>query len=103
MGVATVDRNIYQALEEHVGGVFRLFEEFPTKVDFPVVGLGDVQVYDHQLMSYFENEYNPVWMVFLINGELYKIEGSKDSYGGSNWNQTFTKVKKRETVEYVYA
>jgi hypothetical protein len=93
----------YNWLERHVAGFFRLFENFPLKVEFGVVGLGKVEVHDHDLTSYFENEYNPVWMVFQINGEFYKIEGSKDSYGGSEWNQYLTKVKKKEKVTYEYA
>lgn len=89
-------------LTRHVAGHFRLFEEFPTKVEFDVVGLGKVEVFDYHLNSYFENEHNPVWMVFKINGKFYKIEGSKDSYGGSDWDRHMKEVKKRETVTFEY-
>lgn len=89
-------------LTRHVAGVFRLFENFPTQVEFDVVGLGKVEVYDHDLKSYFENEYNPVWMVFKINGKLFKLEGKKDSYGGSDWDRDLTAVTKREKVMYDY-
>jgi hypothetical protein len=89
-------------LTRHVAGLFRLFEQFPTKVEFDVVGIGKVEVYDHDLTSYFENEYNPVWMVFKINGKLFKLEGSKDSYGGSEWDRELVAVTKREKVSYEY-
>lgn len=89
-------------LTRHVAGHFRLFENFPTQVEFEVAGLGNVEVYDHDLRSYFENEYNPVWMVFKINGKLFKLEGSKDSYGGSEWDRDLTAVVKKEKVSYEY-
>lgn len=92
----------YNWLERHVAGHFRLFEEFPTKVEFDVVGLGKVEVYDYHLNYDFENEMNIVWMVFKINGKLFKVNGSKDSYGGSDWSTELKKVTERKEVEYLY-
>lgn len=89
-------------LTRHVAGHFRLFEEFPIKVDFDVVGIGTVSIDSRHLNYEFEYESSPVWMVFKIGGLFYKVEGTKDSYGGSSWGRTFKRVTKRETVVYEY-
>lgn len=91
---------IKTALDRHVGGVFRLLEEFPQGVPFWVVELGVVTLVDHDLNHDFDWDSNPVWMVFKIDGSLYKITGYKDSYGGSSWTGEFRKVSEStETVK----
>lgn len=89
-------------LTRHVAGHFRLFEEFPTKVEFDVVGVGKVQILDNYLGYNFESESNPVWMVFQFNDDLFKVEGSKDSYGGTYWSRQLKPVRKREAVTFEY-
>jgi hypothetical protein len=89
-------------LTRHVAGHFRLFEEFPTKVEFDVVGIGEVEVFDYHLSYSFENEYNAVWMVFKINDKLFKIHGAKDSYGGTDWGRELKPVTEKKEVRYEY-
>jgi hypothetical protein len=103
MSVVTTSPQIYTALEKHVAGYIWIFEGFPWNVAFPVANLGDVTLVDAKLHHNFEDESTPVWMVFSVEGELWKLVGFKDSYGGSSWNTELKKVKKREVVEYVYA
>jgi hypothetical protein len=79
-----------------------MFEDFRKDTEFIVHGLGRVKLVDYNLNSNFENENNPVWMVFDIEGTLYKVTGSKSSYGNSDWYGDFTQVEKKEIVEYVY-
>lgn len=93
---------VYDYLERHVAGHFRLFEEFPTNVEFEVVGLGKCKLLDTHLAYNFEDAASKVWMVFELNGTLMKIEGYKDSYGGSDWDRTFKPVRKKEVVTFEY-
>ena len=102
MRTVTTDPSIYPALEKHVAGYFRIFEEFPTGVEFYVATLGRVTILDNELAYNFENEHNEVWMVFQIEENLFKVTGSKDSYGNSYWKNEFIKVKKKEKVTYEY-
>lgn len=89
-------------LTRHVAGYFWLFEEFPRNVEFEVVGLGKCKIVDTQLAHNFEEAATKVWMVFELNGALMKIEGWKDSYGGSDWDRTFKPVRKKEVVTFEY-
>lgn len=92
----------YEYLDRHLAGRFNILEEFAWNVAFPVKGLGDVKIIDAHLGYSFEDEYNQVWMVFEIDGALYKVQGWKTSYGTSDWESTFTEVKKKEKVTYDY-
>lgn len=90
-------------LLKHVTGYFDLYERFRRDTEFVVSGIGDCKIVDYDLSSNFEYSRNPVWMVFDLAGTLYKIEGEKDSYGGSSWSRTLNKVKKKEVVTFEYA
>lgn len=88
--------DLYRKLEAHVAGSFRIFEEFPLNKEFFVQDVGMVRLVDYCLSYDFEAYSTPVWMVFGIEGDLYKIDGYADSYGNSSWEFSggFRKVEK---------
>ncbi len=95
------------ALTRHVAGVFRLFEDFPEHTPFYVHVPGwdvvTVEIVDKNLKYSFEAAESDVYMVFKVDDlNFYRIDGYKDSYGGSEWSNRLTKVTTRVKVVYVY-
>lgn len=89
-------------LTKHVTGDFSLFERFRQNIEFVVDGIGKCKILDADLNHDFEYAKNDVWMVFELNGSLFKIEGTKSSYGTSSWNRNMYPVRKKEKVTYDY-
>jgi hypothetical protein len=100
-----INQEIYDALKQHVTGLFDLYDDFRMEQDFKLVVGGCVdtaQVTDKSVRSGYNDEYVPQYFVFRVGGKFYKLEGYKDSYGGLEWDNHLTQVERKEKVVYLY-
>jgi hypothetical protein len=71
---------------------------------FDVPGLGEVRIVDYNSYDSYKNYdgwTEELWIVFEVQGTLYKITGTHTSYTGSEWSNKMTiVVPKTKTVTY---
>lgn len=100
-----INQDIYDALKQHVTGLFGLYDDFRMEYDFKlVVGarVDTAQVIDKSVRSGYSDEYVPQYFVFKVGDKFYKLEGYKASYGSMEWEDYLTEVNRQEKVVYLY-
>lgn len=100
-----INQEIYDALKQHVTGLFSLYDEFRLEQSFNLVvnkWIDSAEVIDKSVRSGYNDEYVPQYFVFRVGEKFYKLEGYKDSYGGLEWDTYVTQVSRTEKVVYLY-
>jgi hypothetical protein len=72
---------------------------------FDVPGLGIVTIVDHHGYDSYKNYdgwEEHIWVVFEIQGKLYKATGTHTSYTGSEWDRELKEVSPKEKTITVY-
>lgn len=72
---------------------------------FDVPGLGPVTIadyHDYDINKSYDGWSEEVWIVFNVQGTLYRIKGSHTSYTGTDWEDKMTIVKPAEKTITVY-
>lgn len=101
-----INYKIYEALKNHVTGLFRNYGEFVPGIPFRTVTETDailtaeVVEYNEGVSSY--GEYAPSYIIFKVGTKFYKLEGYKASYGGLEWDNYVAEVSRTENVVYLY-
>lgn len=97
---------VYEALRQHVTGLFKLYPQFVPGKPFRVLTEEGpsllCEVVDHHLGSGYSDEYAPVYIVFKCGTLYFKLDGYQDSYGGIEWDTFITEVERKEKVVYLY-
>lgn len=98
------DQLIYEALRDHVTGLFRIYTEFVPGIPFRVVCadnilLCEVVEFNTDQSSF---DYSPVYIIFKCGVLFFKLEGYQDSYGGLEWDGHIVEVSRKEQVVYLY-
>lgn len=100
-----INSGIYDALRQHVTGLFLLYDDFALEKSFNLVVDGEIdsaEVIDKSVHSGYNDEYVSQYFVFRVGEKFYKLEGYKDSYGGLEWDAYVTQVSRTEKVVYLY-
>ncbi len=102
-----INQEIYDALKDHVTGLFRNYGEFVPGVPFRVAGSNDNTIFESEVIEYNEGissygDYAPSYIIFRCGVFFYKLDGYKDSYGGLEWDTYVTQVSRTEKVVYLY-
>lgn len=73
--------------------------------EYDVPGLGLVKIIDYNDADYDKNYdgwYEHLWIVFDIQGRLYRAKGKHTSYTGSEWEDHLKPVEARPKTITVY-
>lgn len=100
-----INQAIYDALKQHVTGLFCLYDDFALEKSFKLVVNGwidSAEVVDKSINSGYSDEYVAQYIVFKVGEKFYKLEGYKNSYGSMEWGDYLTQVSRQEKVVYLY-
>jgi hypothetical protein len=96
---------LHYAEEEFGWGSYAAFINYGNINTFEVPGLGAVKVkdkFDYDSDKNYSGWVENVWVVFDINGKLYKATGTYTSHEGSSWSKELKVVTPKEKVITVY-
>jgi hypothetical protein len=77
----------------------------PVGKTYEVPGLGEVKIVDasdYDSNKNYDGWYEDLWVVFDIQGTLYKATGTYTSYVGSDWEDELKVVVPKEKTILVY-
>ena len=100
-----INQAIYDALKQHVTGLFGVYDGFQVGQTFYLVVGGwieSAEVVDKSINSGYSDEYVAQYIVFKVGEKFYKLEGYKNSYGSMEWEDYLTQVNRQEKVVYLY-
>ncbi len=87
---------------------FTNYRDMKEGKTFEVPGLGEVKVVafnDYDYNKSYDGWSEDIWIVFEVQGYLYKATGTHTSYTGSEWEDELQLVKPtyRQVIDYVPA
>jgi hypothetical protein len=72
---------------------------------YEIAGLGTVTIVDYHDYNYdasYADHSEDIWIVFDVQGNLYRAKGTHTSYVGSEWEPKLEIVEPKEKVITVY-